>query len=62
MSKEPKTDIQELSKKILDGVNQAVQELIEKSAMQNGSLVVEGKDGKVEVVPAKELLKTLPKR
>jgi hypothetical protein len=62
VNKEFNTDIKALSKKILDGINQAVKELIEKSAMQNESLIVEGKNGKIEDVPAKELLKTLPQK
>ena len=55
------TDFNELSVKIIDGVNKALRKLTETSAANNQNLIVSDKDGNVKSVPAKELLKTLPK-
>jgi hypothetical protein len=57
-----KTDFDVLSNKIMEGVNKALRELVETSAANNESLVVGDKDGSFKSVPAKELLKTLPKK
>lgn len=51
----------DLSEKILEGARLAVRRLVEKTAANNGSLVVRDKDGQIRAVPAKELLETLPK-
>jgi hypothetical protein len=56
-----KTDFDELSNKIIAGVNKALRELVETSAANNQSLVVGDDKGGFKTVPAKELLKTLPK-
>lgn len=57
-----KTDINELSAKVLVGVQRALRKLVEKSAANNESLIIGDKDGNVKSVQAKELLKTLPKK
>jgi hypothetical protein len=56
------TDINELAVKIINGVNKALRKLAETSAANNESLIVGDKDGKPQSVPAKELLKNLPKQ
>ncbi|CAN5519864.1 hypothetical protein BH09BAC6_BH09BAC6_27670 [soil metagenome] len=56
-----KTGIDELADKIIIGINKALRKLVETSAANNESLVVGDKDGHIKTVPAKELLKTLPK-
>jgi hypothetical protein len=56
-----KQNISEFSAKILDGVNKALRNLVETSAKNNESLVVGDDKGGFKSVPAKELLKTLPK-
>lgn len=55
------TDINELSAKILIGVQMALYKLVKSSAANNESLIIGDKDGNIKSVPAKELLKTLPK-
>ncbi|MFN8407701.1 MAG: hypothetical protein U0X71_09520 [Sphingobacteriaceae bacterium] len=55
------TDINELSAKILIGVQRALYKLVKSSAANNESLIIGDKDGNIKSVPAKELLKTLPK-
>jgi hypothetical protein len=55
------SDLDELSAKILGGINKALRKLTEAAAANNESLVVGDKDGGFKSVPAKELLKTLPK-
>ena len=56
------TDMAELSIKIVDSVNQALRKLVEESAARNESLIVgDGATG-FKSVPAKELLKELPKK
>lgn len=56
-----KTDLNELSVIIINGVNKALRKLAESSAANNESLIIGDKDGNVKSVPAKELLKTLSK-
>ncbi|WP_315815427.1 hypothetical protein [Paraflavitalea speifideaquila] len=51
----------ELSTKVLQGIKDAVRKLVEKSAANDESLAIGDKDGKVKIVPAKELLETLSK-
>ena len=57
-----KTDFDQLSDKIMGGVNKALRKLVETSAANNESLVVGDDKGGFKSVPAKELLKTLPKQ
>ncbi len=61
MSENNRTDINELSQRVIGGVRKAVRELIEKSAANDESLIIGDKEGNVKSVPAKELLKTLRK-
>jgi hypothetical protein len=56
-----KTEISELSGKILDGLTKALYKMAEKAAANNENLIIGNKDGSVKSVPAKELLKTLSK-
>ena len=56
------TDWNELSEKIIGGVNKALRKLVETSAANNDSLVISDGKGNVKSIPAKELLKTLPKQ
>ncbi|NRF40320.1 hypothetical protein [Pedobacter foliorum] len=56
-----KTDLNELSVIIINGVNKALRKLAESSAANNESLIIGDKDGNVKSVPAKELLKSLSK-
>lgn len=49
----------ELSNQILSGVNKAILKLVEKTAAENGSLIIGNIDGTCKEVPAKELLKAL---
>lgn len=56
------TDLDEFAEKVLYGVNKALRKLVEKSAANNESLVISDGKGNVKSVPAKELLKTLPKQ
>ena len=51
----------ELSEKIVAGVNKALRKLVETSAANDKSLVVGDDQGNFKTVPAKELLKNLPK-
>ena len=51
-----KTDIRELSEKVLTGLRKALRKLVETSAANNESLVIADKDGNIKTVPAKELL------
>ena len=55
------TDLDEFAEKVLYGVNKALRKLVETSAANNQSLVVGDDKGNFKSVPAKELLKTLPK-
>ncbi|GGC40776.1 hypothetical protein GCM10011386_36050 [Parapedobacter defluvii] len=47
------------SDKVLYGVKKALRKLCEETAAKGGSLVIK-RDGEIQNVPAKELLKTLP--
>ena len=48
----------ELTNKIMAGIKKAVSELVVKSAANNEKLVIADKDGKVMLVPAKDLLES----
>jgi hypothetical protein len=50
--------IDELSEKVMTGLKKALRKLVEKSAVENRSLIVKI-DGEIKSVPAKELLKLL---
>lgn len=54
-------DFDELSAKIVAGVNKALRKLVETSAANDKSLVVGDDKGNFKSVLAKELLKNLPK-
>ena len=54
-----KTDIIELSSKILEGVTKALRNLAETSAANNEDLIIGDANGKFKSVPAKKLLKEL---
>ncbi|HEY1200762.1 MAG TPA: hypothetical protein VGE79_07265 [Niastella sp.] len=56
-----KTDIDELSEKVLRGMQIALKELVETSARNNEELVIGDKDGNIMDVPAKDLLPTVEK-
>jgi hypothetical protein len=56
-----KTDINELSEKVLLGMKKALRKLVETSAANNEDLVIGDKDGKIMNVPAKDLLSSLQK-
>jgi hypothetical protein len=56
-----RTDINELSAKIIGGLRIAVRQLIETSAANDKSLIIGDNKGGFKSVPAKELLKKLPK-
>lgn len=47
--------------RVLYGVQKALRKLTEETALKGGSLVVKI-DGEIKEIPAKELLKTLPKQ
>lgn len=49
-----------LSEKVLYGLRKALRKLVEESAANGESLVIK-RDGEIKEVPAKDLLKTLPK-
>ena len=53
------TNIDELSAKVILGLQKALRKLVETSAAENRSLVIKV-NGEIKKVPAKELLKTLP--
>ena len=50
-----KSELDELSDKIMQGMTEASRKLVEKSAASGRSLVI-SEDGEVKKVPAKELL------
>jgi hypothetical protein len=56
------SDWDELSAKIVAGVNKAIRKVVETSAANDKSLVVGDEHGNFKSVPAKELLKNLPKQ
>ena len=47
------------SEKIIQGMKKALKKLVESRAANNKDLVVKGKDGKAQRVPAKDLLHKL---
>ncbi|HEY1053588.1 MAG TPA: hypothetical protein VGE24_00585 [Emticicia sp.] len=47
----------EFSEQFMYGLNLAIKRLIEKKALLNESLVISDKDGNIQKIPAKELLK-----
>ncbi len=55
-----KSDISDLSDKVLKGLRKAFRKLVETSAANNRDLVIGDKHGNFKSVPAKDLLKTLP--
>jgi len=56
-----KTDIDDLSGRIIKGVNKGLRKLVETTAANDGSLVVSDGKGNPQLISAKEILKTLPK-
>ncbi len=54
-----RTDISELSEKVLQGLKKAFRKLVETSASNNEEWVVGDKYGNFKSVPAKDLLKSL---
>jgi hypothetical protein len=50
------SNINDLSEKLLQGMKKALKKLVETNAANNKDLVVKGKDGKPERIPAKELM------
>jgi len=56
-----KTDIDELSERVLQGMKIALKELVETSARNNEELVIGDKDGNIMDVPAKDLLPSVEK-
>ncbi|MDB4920850.1 hypothetical protein [Mucilaginibacter sp.] len=52
----------ELQNKIIEGANKAYLKLLVSSAEKNQSLVITDKDGNIQHVPAKELLKKLSEK
>ena len=57
-----KNDTDQLWEKILAGIKKANTQLVIHEAALNRSLVIGNKDGSWQVVPAKELLKTLSEK
>ena len=56
--KNKQTDINELSEKVILGLQKALRKLVETSAAEGRSLVIKV-DGEIRKVPAKELLHSL---
>jgi len=56
-----KTDIDELSEKVLEGMRIAIKKLVETSAKLDQDLVIGDKDGNIRTVPAKDLLHIVQK-
>ena len=52
-------DFEDLSSKILGGINKALHKLVEKSAANDESLVVGDDNGGFKIVPAKDLLEQM---
>ncbi len=50
------TNISDLSDKVLKGVQQAVNNLIQANAAKGEDMVIGDKDGSFKIVPAKDLL------
>jgi hypothetical protein len=55
-----RSNISDLSDKVLKGLRKAFRKLVETSAANNRDLVVGDKHGNFKSVPAKDLLKNLP--
>jgi hypothetical protein len=49
-------DIEDLSEKVLKGVQKAVSDLIEANAAKGKDMVIGNEDGSFKIVPAKDLL------
>jgi hypothetical protein len=49
-------DIEDLSEKVLKGVQKAVSDLIEANAAKGEDMVIGNEDGSFKIVPAKDLL------
>jgi hypothetical protein len=45
-----------LAEKVLQGMKKALRKLVETSARNNEDLVIGDKDGKIKIIPAKDLL------
>jgi hypothetical protein len=56
-----KTDIAELSDRVLQGMRKALKILVETKATKNETLVIADKNGNIKSVPAKELLPLVQK-
>lgn len=56
-----KTDINEFSEKIIQGLKKASRKLVETSAKNNEELIVRDKNGNIISVPAKDLLQSVQK-
>ena len=50
------------SDKVMVGLKIALRKMAEEAALHNESLVIGDKEGNVKLVPAKDLLETLPKQ
>jgi hypothetical protein len=55
-----RSNVSDLSDKVLMGLKKALRKLVETSAANNQELVVGDKYGNFKSVPAKDLLKNLP--
>ncbi|MBE9661929.1 hypothetical protein [Mucilaginibacter myungsuensis] len=55
-------EFDEFAKKFIDTLSAGLRQMTEKAAANNESLVIGNIDGTSRLVPAKELLKTLPKK
>jgi hypothetical protein len=56
-----KTDINELSEKVLQGLKKASRKLVETSAKNNEELIIRDENGNITSVPAKDLLQSIQK-
>ncbi|MDB5155679.1 MAG: hypothetical protein JWR50_386 [Mucilaginibacter sp.] len=56
------TSIKDLAQKIITGITESSRRLVEKAAANNESLIVGDNVDGFKEVPAKELLKTMPKK
>lgn len=52
----------ELSERVLQGISKALRKLVETSAANGESLVIGDKDGKIKIIPAKDLLSSFERR
>lgn len=55
-------DFDEFAVKFIDTLSAGLRQMAEKAATNNESLVIGNLDGTARLVPAKEVLKTLPKK